>query len=62
MVVCVKKLNLAGRLVDKLRNQRGWTQDVLADRRRQNDDHEIGCSRREVRQKWERILCSSYIS
>jgi len=32
MVVCVKKLNLAGRLVNKLRNQRGWTQDELANR------------------------------
>ena len=62
MVVCVKKLNLAEILVNKLRNERGWTQDELADRLRQNDDHENGCSRREVRQKWERILCSSYIS
>jgi len=32
MVVCVKKLNLAGRLVNKLRNERGWTQDELANR------------------------------
>jgi transcriptional regulator with XRE-family HTH domain len=31
-VVCVKKLNLTGRLVNKLRNERGWTQDELADR------------------------------
>jgi hypothetical protein len=62
MVVCVKMVNLAGRLVNKLRNERGWTQDELADRRRQNDDHENDCSRREVRQTWERILCSSYIS
>jgi transcriptional regulator with XRE-family HTH domain len=28
----VKKLNLTGRLVNKLRNERGWTQDELADR------------------------------
>jgi transcriptional regulator with XRE-family HTH domain len=62
MVVCVKKLNLAGRLVNKLRNERGWTQDELADRLRQNDYHENGCSRRELRQKWQRILCSYYIS
>jgi hypothetical protein len=62
MVVCVKMLNLAGRLVNKFLNERGRTQDELADRRRQNDDHENGCSRREVRQKWQRILCSSYIS
>jgi len=62
MVVCVKKLNLAGRLVNKLRNERGWTQDELADRLWQNDDHENGCSRREVRQKWQRILCIYYIS
>jgi len=27
----MKKLNLAGRLVNKLRNERGWTQDELAD-------------------------------
>jgi ribosome-binding protein aMBF1 (putative translation factor) len=40
MVVCVKKLNLAERLVNKLRNERGWTQDELADRLWQNDDHE----------------------
>ena len=32
MVFCVKMLNLAGRLVNKLRNERGWTQDELADR------------------------------
>jgi transcriptional regulator with XRE-family HTH domain len=35
MAVCVKKLNLAGRLVNKLRNERGWTQDELADRLQQ---------------------------
>jgi len=62
MVVCMKKLNLAERLVNKPRNERGWTQDELADWLRQNDDHETGCSWREIRQKWERILCSSYIS
>jgi transcriptional regulator with XRE-family HTH domain len=28
----VKKLNLTGRLVNKLRNERGWTQDELTDR------------------------------
>jgi transcriptional regulator with XRE-family HTH domain len=28
----VRKLNLTGRLVNKLRNERGWTQDELADR------------------------------
>lgn len=28
----MKKLNLTGRLVNKLRNERGWTQDELADR------------------------------
>jgi transcriptional regulator with XRE-family HTH domain len=28
----VKKLNLTGRLVNKLRNERDWTQDELADR------------------------------
>jgi transcriptional regulator with XRE-family HTH domain len=28
----VKKLNLAGRLVNKLRNERGWTQDELTNR------------------------------
>ena len=35
MVFCVKMLNLAGRLVNKLRNERGWTQDELADRLQQ---------------------------
>jgi len=34
----VKKLNLTGRLVNKLRNERGWTQDELADRLR----HRLG--------------------
>jgi hypothetical protein len=43
MVVCVKKLNLAGKLVNKLRNERAWTQDELADRLWQDDDHENGC-------------------
>ena len=28
----MKKLNLTGRLVNKLRNERDWTQDELADR------------------------------
>ena len=28
----MKKLNLMGRAVNKLRNERGWTQDELADR------------------------------
>lgn len=31
----MKKLNLTGRLVNKLRNERGWTQDELADRLQQ---------------------------